>query len=60
MWGAPAITRGIIEICKKIGCYLLKDCSHANGATIDGQMVGKFGDAAAWSLQYQKIFHTQN
>ena len=34
---------------------LIEDCSHAHGAKIDGQFVGTFGDAAAWSLQGQKI-----
>lgn len=34
---------------------LLEDCSHAIGASIQGQMVGTFGDGAAWSLQGQKI-----
>ena len=55
MWGAPANMKEIVRVCKNIGCYLLEDCSHAHGASIDGKMVGTFGDAAAWSLQCQKI-----
>lgn len=34
---------------------LFEDCSHAHGAKIDGRYVGTFGDAAAWSLQGQKL-----
>ena len=34
--------------------FLLEDCSHAIGASINGQLVGTFGDGAAWSLQGQK------
>lgn len=33
----------------------MQDCSHAHGATINGQMVGTFGDGAAWSIQGEKI-----
>lgn len=34
---------------------LFEDCSHAHGASIGGQKVGTWGDAAVWSLQGQKI-----
>lgn len=34
---------------------LLEDCSHAHGAKYKDKPVGSFGDAAAWSLQGQKI-----
>lgn len=55
MWGMPANMSEIVRICKKFNIYLIEDCSHAHGASINGQMVGTFGDLAAWSLQCQKI-----
>ena len=55
MWGMPvADTLKIRSFCNDKGIALLEDCSHAHGATIDGQKVGSFGDASAWSLQGQK------
>ena len=31
------------------------DCSHAHGAVVADQIVGTFGDGAAWSIQGEKI-----
>jgi perosamine synthetase len=45
----------ITAYCKKEKLYLLEDCSHAHGASIYKKKVGSYGDAAAWSLQGQKI-----
>ena len=56
MWGMPCNMRAICKIlADHLGVLLLEDCSHAHGARIAGQVVGTFGDAAAWSLQGQKI-----
>ena len=55
MWGMPCDMDEISYLCKKKNLYLLEDCSHAHGATYKGRKVGTFGDAAAWSLQGQKI-----
>ena len=55
MWGIPCDMPQIVEICRRHGLLLFEDCSHAHGASIAGQKVGTFGDAAAWSLQGQKI-----
>ena len=56
MWGVPVRDIVLIaEYCRNEGIYLLEDCSHAHGASIDGKPVGSFGDMAAWSLQGQKI-----
>lgn len=55
MWGSPANIRKIAKFCKSQEIYLLEDCSHAHGALVNGQFVGTFGDAAAWSFQGQKI-----
>ncbi|KAJ8070695.1 hypothetical protein OCU04_001066 [Sclerotinia nivalis] len=56
MWGIPCNMEAISKILQdNPGILLFEDCSHAYGAKIDGQLVGTFGDAAAWSLQGQKI-----
>lgn len=55
MWGMPCNMDEIVNICKDNKIYLLEDCSHAHGASYKNQKVGTFGDAAAWSLQGQKI-----
>ena len=56
MWGLPCNMRAICDILQNHpNVLLIEDCSHAHGAKIDGQLVGTFGDAAAWSLQGQKI-----
>lgn len=56
MWGMPC---DMVRICHVLKEYpkilLLEDCSHAHGAMVNGQMVGTFGDGAAWSLQGQKV-----
>ena len=31
------------------------DCAHAHGATVNGKVVGTFGDCAAWSIQGKKV-----
>lgn len=51
MWGMPCQMERISEICKKNRILLLEDCSHAHGASLNGRIVGSFGDMAAWSLQ---------
>ena len=56
MWGVPVRDiEAIAAYCKTEGLYLLEDCSHAHGASINNKPVGSFGDIAAWSLQGQKI-----
>lgn len=55
MWGVPADMDAIVAFCKKHKLLLFEDCSHAHGATYHGKPVGTFGDAAAFSLQGQKI-----
>jgi dTDP-4-amino-4,6-dideoxygalactose transaminase len=54
MWGIPCQMDRIVEICKKNKLLLLEDCSHAHGAYYKNQIVGSFGDIAAWSLQGPK------
>ena len=56
MWGWPCDMAGIRLALEGFpNILLLEDCSHALGASVQGKMVGTFGDGAAWSLQGQKI-----
>ncbi|PVH92288.1 PLP-dependent transferase [Periconia macrospinosa] len=56
MWGLPCRMREIVANARSVngGIKVLEDCSHAHTATIDGKMVGTWGDMAAWSLQAKK------
>ncbi len=54
MWGQPGQLDALRTLCDKRGLLLFEDCSHAHGARFAGQVVGSFGDGAAWSLQAQK------
>ena len=55
MWGYPCKMDKIREIADKYGIYLLEDCSHAHGGEYKGKKLGEWSDAAAFSLQGNKI-----
>jgi 8-amino-3,8-dideoxy-alpha-D-manno-octulosonate transaminase len=55
MRGAPAAMDRILAIAKKHNLKVVEDCAQANGATFMGQEVGSFGDAGAFSLQFNKV-----
>jgi len=40
----------IKEICEKRGIYLIEDCAHAHGCSIDGKKAGTLGVAGAFSF----------
>ena len=42
------------NLARKFRLRLVEDCSHAHGATLDGQLAGTFGDVACFSLQAHK------
>lgn len=56
--GWPCEMRGIAEFCKRHDLFLIEDCAQAHGASIDGQRVGTFSDAAAFSFCQDKIMTT--
>ena len=54
MSGAPADVTRIAQIARDRGLFLLEDCAQANGASVNGQKVGTFGDMAIFSFQMNK------
>jgi dTDP-4-amino-4,6-dideoxygalactose transaminase len=50
LYGHPADMTAIGRIAQATGLQVLEDCAQAHGAEIDGQRVGSFGDAAAFSF----------
>lgn len=54
MWGTPADVHCLRRLADDRGLVLLEDGSHAHGASVDGQKVGTFGRAAAFSMNGPK------
>ncbi len=50
MFGLAADMPRIIEIAQRHGLKIVEDCAQSLGASIDGQPVGSFGDAGAFSF----------
>lgn len=50
IYGQPAPMGTIMAVAKKYGLKVVEDCAQAHGATVGGQYVGTFGDAAAFSF----------
>src|SRR6476469_1403698 len=58
MRGAPAAMDELVAIAKKHDLVLVEDVCQAAGATYRGRRLGTFGDAGAFSLQFNKIITT--
>lgn len=58
MRGAPADMDALCEIAAEHGLAIVEDVCQAAGATFRGQRLGTFGDAGAFSLQFNKIITT--
>jgi len=50
LFGQPAPMKDIIFLSRKMGLKVVEDCAQAHGAEIQGEKVGAFGDAAAFSF----------
>src|SRR5262249_51692024 len=48
--GMPAAMPAILKIAARHGLRVIEDCAQAQDVTVDGQMVGTFGDAATFSF----------
>lgn len=58
LYGVPADVHGVNEFCAAHGLFHLEDAAESHGATVDGQPVGSFGDAAIFSFFGNKILTT--
>lgn len=56
--GEPADMNGIMRVARKHRIPVVEDCAQAHGATINGRLVGTFGDVAAFSTMFGKHFCT--
>jgi dTDP-4-amino-4,6-dideoxygalactose transaminase len=56
--GWPADMPSIVAFCRTRGLLVIEDCAQAHGASVAGQRVGSFGDAAAFSFCQDKIMST--
>lgn len=50
LYGHPADTDAILDICQKNGLVCIEDCAQAHGATYNGIKIGNSGLAAAFSF----------
>lgn len=50
IYGQPAPMNRILAIARQNNLKVVEDCAQAHGAEINGQKVGTFGDAAAFSF----------
>jgi dTDP-4-amino-4,6-dideoxygalactose transaminase len=58
MRGAPADMDALTELASEHGLVLIEDVCQAAGASFRGSRLGTFGDAGAFSLQFNKIMTT--
>src|SRR3954451_9234857 len=58
MRGHAANMRALVELAEQHGLVLVEDACQAAGASFEGRRLGSFGDAGAYSLQFNKIITT--
>jgi dTDP-4-amino-4,6-dideoxygalactose transaminase len=58
MRGNTADMRALVELAEGRGLALIEDACQAAGASFEGRRLGTFGDAGAFSLQFNKIITT--
>ena len=58
-WGLAVREMGALrELADARNLLIIEDCAQAHGAMVDGQMIGTFGQIAAWSFCQDKIITT--
>ena len=56
--GWPCEMGALRDLADARNLLIVEDCAQAHGAMVDGQMVGTFGQIAAWSFCQDKIITT--
>lgn len=56
--GEAADMPAIMKLAEKYNLKVLEDCAQAHGSKLNGQLVGTFGDVAAFSTMFGKHFIT--
>jgi dTDP-4-amino-4,6-dideoxygalactose transaminase len=56
--GRPVDMPAFMELAKRHNILVFEDCAQAHGARIDGDLVGSFGHASAFSFCQDKIIST--
>ncbi len=56
--GEPADMPGIMAVARRHGLPVVEDCAQAHGAKLGGQVVGTFGEVAAFSTMWGKHHST--
>jgi perosamine synthetase len=57
-FGIPCDIIELSKLSKERGIFLLEDCAIALGSTINGTVIGNFGDAAIFSTDHSKPINT--
>ncbi|MBN1581398.1 MAG: DegT/DnrJ/EryC1/StrS family aminotransferase, partial [Anaerolineae bacterium] len=52
--GEPADIEGVMTVARKHGLPVIEDCSQSHGATVNGKLVGTFGDMGVFSTMFGK------
>lgn len=48
----------IVDVCKQRGIFIIEDCAHAHGASINNRLAGSIGDVGCFSFYPTKIMAT--
>jgi 8-amino-3,8-dideoxy-alpha-D-manno-octulosonate transaminase len=56
--GVPCRMDRILEIARRNGLRVVEDCAQSCGTAYRGRQIGSWGDAGAFSMQFQKIITT--
>jgi dTDP-4-amino-4,6-dideoxygalactose transaminase len=58
LFGAPCDIKTICQMAFEKNIFVIEDCAHAAGATVDSKKVGTFGHASIFSLEVNKAIST--
>lgn len=57
-FGCPCEIDQLQEICRRRGVFLIEDCAHSFGASLNGCQTGSFGEAGFFSFEATKPLNT--